>query len=371
MKKKNKTLKRVLIAIAAVLGTIVVAFLGYFLYVLIAFYRLPDETVLKAENASEETVSVNEQHSILSFNIGFGAYEDDYSFFMDGGHESWAWSKDRLDKNLKAIASFVKEENADFVLLQEVDIDGTRTYHVDESKYFTEALQETYGHTFAQNYDSPFLMYPFYQPHGANKAGIMTFSKAAIREAVRYSLPIEESLYKLLDLDRCYMVDRIPTEDGKELVLLNFHLSAYTSDGKIADEQVKLISEFMQNEYEKGNYVIAGGDFNKDLTGDATNDFGTLPLEDYTWAQPFPSKYLEGKNLTLVVPYDPETKIASCRNPDAPWTGDPATQFVITIDGFLVSDNVEVRESEVCDLNFKYSDHNPVRMVFTLKTSEE
>jgi len=46
-------------------------------------------------------------------------------------------------------------------------------------------------------------------------------------------------------------------------VLVNLHLEAYDSgEGKIA--QTKLLVEFLEQEYAKGNYVIAGGDFNQD-----------------------------------------------------------------------------------------------------------
>ena len=51
-----------------------------------------------------------------------------------------------------------------------------------------------------------------------------------------------------------------------------------------------LISD-MQAEYEKGNYCIAGGDFNKDLLGDSGKIFG-IDGADYTWAQPVDSKLL-------------------------------------------------------------------------------
>ena len=48
----------------------------------------------------------------------------------------------------------------------------------------------------------------------------------------------------------------------KELVLINFHLEAYDSgEGKIA--QSKMLAEKLESEYQQGNYVIAGGDFNQ------------------------------------------------------------------------------------------------------------
>ena len=40
---------------------------------------------------------------------------------------------------------------------------------------------------------------------------------------------------------------------------------------------------------------------------------------------------------------------------------------MLTIDGFIVSDNVTVSDANVIDLQFAYSDHNPVEMTFTLE----
>ena len=54
----------------------------------------------------------------------------------------------------------------------------------------------------------------------------------------------------------------------------------------------------------------------------------------------------------------------SCRNADGPYH---KGQYVLTIDGFLVTDNIKVNRSDVIDTQFKYSDHNPVDMTFVLK----
>ena len=65
----------------------------------------------------------------------------------------------------------------------------------------------------------------------------------------------------------------------------------------------------------------------------------------------------------MVFAYDPEDPVPSCRNADGPYNPD---QLVLTVDGFMVTDNVTVNRSEVVDLKFRYSDHNPVRMYFVL-----
>ena len=355
MKKALKILLIIFLSILLIVG-------AYVAYVFIAYHRLGDLSLSVEGTASYEKLGTEILH-IVSYNIGFGAYESDYGFFMDGGKESRAWSKERLDANLKKISATLSERNADLYIIQEVDIDSTRSYHIDERDYICSSLRGRCC-TFAQNYDSPYLFYPLTNPHGASKSGLMTFSKAAISSAERIELPIETGITKLLDLDRCYSKNRIAAEDGKELILYNFHLSAYTSDGTIATEQLKILIKDMEKEYAAGNYCIAGGDFNKDILGDSSVYFGKSDKE-YTWAQPLPDGLFDGTHLLLVAPIDELSPVPSCRNADSAYHDG---QYVLTIDGFIVSDNVHVESASVIDTKFAYSDHNPVEMFFEIES---
>ena len=354
-------MKKAIRIVCIVLAAVVLVAAGYVAYIFLAFHRIGDQDLAVGGANGAGALRTGEEYRILSYNIGFGAYESDYGFFMDGGTQSWAWSKERLDANLKNIAAFLKEQDADLTLVQEVDFDATRSYHFDERTYLIPALAPQ-AWSFAQNYDSPFLFYPFTQPHGASKAGIMTFTKTApITSARRLELPIENGFTKFLDLDRCYSKSRIPAGE-RELVLYNLHLSAYTSDGLIANEQLKLLLDDMEAEYAAGNWCIAGGDFNKDLLGDSSVWFGKADQE-YTWAQPIPAGLLDGYHASLVAPLDEAHPVPSCRNADGPYH---EGQFILTIDGFLVSDNVNAVSAEVVDTGFAWSDHNPVAMRFVL-----
>ena len=361
--RSRKTVKRVVVCVVAVIAAILVTALSYFAYVFAAYYRVEDDLELKIETGgSSGSPQTGTEYRLMSFNIGFGAYEPDYGFFMDGGTQSRAWSPERLNANIDAISQEILKNDADFVLLQEVDIDGTRTYHYDERAAISAKLAG-YSEVWAQNYDSPYLFYPLTEPIGANKSGIITYSRFTPSSSVRRSLPVESGVRKLLDLDRCYSVTRFPLENGRELVLVNLHLSAYTADGVISDEQVELIADEMSAEYKKGNYVICGGDFNKNLLSPREDPFKASQSE-YSWAKYFPVEKLAGTGLRLVAPLDEVSPVPSCRNADGPYT---PNQFVVTIDGFIVSDNVSVKSCGVVDTGFKYSDHNPVQIVFELK----
>ena len=61
-------------------------------------------------------------------------------------------------------------------------------------------------------------------------------------------------------------------------------------------------------------------------------------------------------------------RVAPCRNADAPY--EAGVSFVTMVDGFLLSDNVAILELETVDNGFLYSDHNPVRLRFTLRETE-
>lgn len=353
-KRWVKVLFCILLALVLLVGT-------YVAYVFIAYHRIGDQELTAQGEGKSTVLDTAASYSILSYNIGFGAYEDDYGFFMDGGTESWAWSEERLTENLNHIADFLKGQ-ADFCLVQEVDIDSTRSYHVDERETLCDA-REGDSYVFALNYDSPFLMYPLTQPHGASRSGLLTFSPVTITSANRVELPVETGVMKLLDLDRCYSVSRIPTNGSKELILYNLHLSAYTSDGTIATQQLKLLLADMQAEYEAGNWCVAGGDFNKDLLCDSAYYFGEAD-QAYSWAQPIPEGTFDNYDISLVAPLDESAPVPSCRNADSAYH---EGQYVLTVDGFLVSKNVTVENAAVVDTGFQWSDHNPVIMTFTLR----
>ena len=359
--KKRSKLKTILLSILIPIALILVLLIGYFLYLILSYHRVGDQPELEILNQKTAKPEAGTEYKLLSYNIGFCAYTPDFGFFMDGGKGSRAKSAEAVNEVIDGIVALIGEKDPDLLLLQEVDKRSQRACKVDEDAAFTEKLTG-YTSVFAVNWDCAYLCYPFTKPHGAALTGIKTLSRFGITAAKRVELPVESSLMKLIDLDRCYTASRIPTENGKEIVLYNFHLSAYTSDGKIAIEQLNLLLADMKAEYEAGNYVIGAGDFNKDLLGNSAEIFGVAG--EYGWAQPIPEGTFDGTGISVVAPFDEAKPVASCRNADGPY--DPAVQFRVTVDGFLVSDNVTVTSSRVVDTGYAYSDHNPVEMTFVL-----
>ena len=357
MEKKKKWWK----IPVGILGVFLLLVIAYFLYLVLSYSRIEDHQALTpAGEPASGNLDADGEYTIVTQNCGFGAYTPEFTFFMDGGTQSWAKDKETVVYDINGLADAAASYDPDFVLFQEIDTGSTRSYHVDEHVLMSEKFPG-YAEVFAVNFHSAFLMYPFTQPHGTCNSGILTFSRAAITSAERRSLEISTSFSKFLDLDRCYSVSRIPVSDGKELVLYNIHSSAYGGSDAIRTSQMTQLFTDMKAEYENGNYCVCGGDFNHDFTGNSGEVLG-FGGDEYGWAQPFPVALIpEGIHQCLA--YDDPELIPTCRNCDVPAGPDCA---VFVVDGFIVSDNVSVTELHNIDAGFAYSDHNAVVMKFRL-----
>ena len=165
---------------------------------------------------------------------------------------------------------------------------------------------------------------------------------------------------KFTDLDRCFAVMRLPVEGGRELVLINSHMSAYDKGGLIRAQQLELLNSVMEEENQAGNYVIVGGDFNHAL--------GEAAAEGFSSKQKFPEwvSILTEEELAegiSIVQAENELEVPTCRGADIPYT--KGVNFTTVVDGFLVSDNVKAAAENI-DTDFGYSDHNPVLLRFEL-----
>ncbi len=361
-KKTKKIIKRIIIAVVIVMAAIAVYFGGALVFINITEYLPADIEKVEVTGNAEGSLSEGSHIKILSWNIGYTALGDNADFFMDGGHSVYTASKSRVKENLSAIVSEVKAENADIVLMQEVDVHSARSYRINNLETISEAITG-FENTFAYNFRVKYLPYPF-PAIGEVNSGISTWSRFGIASSERIKLPCPFSFpTRAANLKRCLLVDRIPVgSSGKELVIVNLHLEAYDSgEGKIA--QTKMLKELLEQEAAKGNYVIAGGDFNQSFTNIDTSRY---PRLEGKWQPGFIDINDFGKELQFLMSSD----VPSCRSLDRAMDKadslDPKDFQYYVIDGFIVSSNISVESFEVKDLGFKNSDHNPAVLEVTL-----
>lgn len=317
----------------------------------------PVETVEVTAAAKNRSVKVGEMLKIVTFNTGYAGLDRTQDFFMDGGTGVKPESRERVNANLAGILGALTAQNAQVYFLQETDVDSTRTYGVNEVEYYRHGL--SLNTAFAANYKVAFVPYPW-PPIGKMHSGVTTLTELQVTEATRESLPVPFKWpLRIANLKRCMLVERVPVEGTeKELVLVNFHLEAYDDgEGKVA--QTRQLVELMKAEYRKGNYVIAGGDFNQTFA-EAAHIGGSW---EGKWT---PGVFAEDE-LPHYIDLVYDGMRPSCRSLDQPYTGDRENHAFYLIDGFLMTDNLKLNHVETVDLNFEYSDHNPVMVQVTLQ----
>lgn len=356
-----------IIKILFILILILALAVGTGLGLLTIFQYNPDDTenvVLTGQ--SENSPEQGKPFRIMTWNIGYGALGDNADFFMDGGKMVNTADEERVRYNLDGITEGIIEDNADIYMLQEVDRDADRSHNIDEAAEITNALAEiedkSYQTMFANNFKALFVPFPI-PPIGKVNSGIYTASDFRCQRADRIQLP---SPFKwpvsTANFKRCLLVTRIRLSgSSRYLVLINAHLEGYdVEDGSGKEAQTKVLMDVMQKEYDDGNYVIVGGDFNQTFNDVDTADY---PVYEGTWQ---PGTLDVDEFIPEFIPaMDPV--VPTCRSLDKVYDkANDEHQFYMT-DGFIYSKNVRMNSIETKDLEFEYSDHNPVVAEFELK----
>lgn len=333
--------------------------LGFVTYVAITDYN-PVEYITLATQHNKDTIAYQGKTiTLTTFNIGYAGLDRAQDFFVDGGKMSRSSSEQQTRHNLNAVASFISDNPSDIYMLQEVDIKSKRSYDIEESRYIASRNPD-YSSTFASTNMMKWIPVPILHPLGYSHSGLMTLSKLQSTSNTRIKLPGQKNwLYQLFDADRAFIESRIPVDNGKELILINLHLSAFDQGGSIRKQQLDYLHAYVTTEYEKENYIIIGGDWNHILPETDPQRFPAVQARP-SWLLDLPQAFHPPGFKWAV-----DSTIASNRSVNAPYI--EGVNYRSVIDGFLVSSNVDILSVHGIDLKFEHSDHNPVTGVFRLR----
>lgn len=349
------TVKKILKAIIALIITLWVAFFGLIGYALLTDYK-PEEKIIISEDDKPSALNDTSDITVLTWNIGYCGLDEDMDFFYDGGTKVIT-PREKFDENYTSVRDFLKaNDSLQFMFLQEVDRKSKRSYKTDEYIGIESSIK-TASSQFATNYDVFFVPVPPSEPMGKVYSGIAILGKTTPSSSIRFAFPGKYGFPKqLFMLDRCFLVNRYPLSNGKELLLINTHNEAF-DPGDIRKAQMEYLKTFLLDEYSKGNFIIAGGDWNQtppdfkpDFKKNEVNE-GQMMLNsdylpaDWTWSydNTIPS------NRTVIAPYNPSETTTT------------------VIDFFLLSPNISSVSVKCVDLGFENSDHNPVILKAKLK----
>jgi len=295
---------------------------------------------------------------LVTWNIGYAGLGASMDFFYDGGKRVRCSREETLENLRGIIQHEALSRRPDFILMQEVDKYARRTYYHDETELISAAFTE---HTswFVKNYDVKFVPLPWYNPMGRVVAGLLTLSKYPALESFRISLPGEfDFVTQLFMLNRCAHVLKFPASNNKKLVVINTHNTAF-DDGTQRIAQWNFIRDYALKEYNEGNYVVVGGDFN--LNPPCFNP-NLISTGDNAYSQPggYPpcNAFPQGWNFIY------QKEFPTNRNVDEAYQRGKTP--VTTIDFFILSPNISCIHHHTWFDGFRFSDHHPVEAEIVL-----
>jgi endonuclease/exonuclease/phosphatase family metal-dependent hydrolase len=346
-----KLLKRIMNIVLIILLTIVVGFGGFLAWATFNDYRpaAVERIPVKGEGL---LTAMGDTISLLTWNIGYAGLGREMDFFYEGGKRVRPSATEYRGYLNGVLNSLAQVDHPDFVMLQEVDLKAKRSYFTDEVSA-VDSLFDGYASAFALNYDVGFVPVPLAEPMGFVMAGITTLSRYHYDDARRMAFPSSYAWPKnLFMLDRCFLLTRHPLADGKELVIINTHNSAFDDAAGMRSQELALLRKTMLEEFARGNYVIAGGDWNQNpilFDPDAITDGNKV----HQISPPIPEGFIPGDWKWT---YDP--KRASNRDVNEPYQkGHTGTTI---IDFFILSPNLEMLEVNTLPWDFRFSDHQAV-----------
>ncbi|WP_419783192.1 endonuclease/exonuclease/phosphatase family protein [Maridesulfovibrio sp.] len=269
---------------AAVFLFVVILVAGYFL---IKWFSAPDYStgqleqgqVLKFDLDGESGPAANESLRVMSYNLGFAAGPMQHSL-ADDHPESFFIS------NLDKFIDLVRAEQANIVLLQEVDIHSKRSWYMNQLEYVMERL----GWGYAAPVVDWDMYFPLRREHKITKATVV-LSRFPILSN-EYTQTASKSNFESMLLNIFYYpllwkstMQRVGIDLGdKRLDIYNVHLCVWTRAARVA--QVKFLSNWI-NKSSTGNAFILGGDFNFQAyirgTPKPMADLAKPPFLDVLW----------------------------------------------------------------------------------------
>lgn len=291
------------------------------------------------------------------WNIGYAGLGKDSDFITDGGQNWFPPSKQAVRKNLTGIQKTLEKppiSTAHITMLQEVSVKSPLSFWVPVRKILLQHFSKC--HTiYRPDISSKGLPWPLDIAHGT-----MTLSRAEPRLTQIVKLPAEPTfLGGVIKRNYALLVSRFPIRNTKaEWVIVNLHLAAFDPKGATRHKQLETVMAFAKTEYQKGNFVVMGGDWNMALT---PSDFPhTTDLDKLFWLVTLPKKSIPtGWKVTC----DPTTP--TVRTNYQPYV--KGQNYTAIIDGFIASPNVQIDTIQTTNTSFIHTDHMPVTATFSTK----
>ncbi|MBF2017889.1 MAG: endonuclease/exonuclease/phosphatase family protein [Rivularia sp. T60_A2020_040] len=282
-----------------------------------------------------------DEFTVITYNIGY----------LSGLTNNQAVDREKklFDDNLKTVVDALKPFNADFIGLQEIDLESKRSFNINQVAELAEQLSFNQA-GIAINWDKnyvPFPYLPFSAHFGKILSGQAILSRYPITNNKRIVLDKVASkpfFYNALYLDRVAQVSEIKV-NNRSIIIINVHLEAF--DIPTRRKQTEYIQKLL-SEYVDKYPVLLIGDFNSTVP----------PIPE----NPQPTVDILLKTAAIKSALPPE----ALNNPQIATF--PSDKPIVKFDYvFYTPKNIELIEWRIVDQVKQASDHLPVMMKFRFK----
>ncbi len=216
---------------------------------------------------------------VLSYNVQYMASKN-YVFFYDvdvndperlaavqrAGKTIASYpAREHVLWTLDEVARLIEKEDADVVLLQEVNgAEDSRTHYTDHAaELLTRLPRDLYPCRSQTPYwKAEFIFHP--DVLGPVDMQLLTLSKYRIEESLRHQLPRKANnvLVRPFDFQRALLESRIATTAGATVAVINTHFEAWGAGTGIMEKQVARTERLLDSLDDAGIPWVLGGDLN-------------------------------------------------------------------------------------------------------------
>lgn len=228
-----------------------------------------EDAVIYTKSVKTQPKKPDSTIKVMTWNIRFGIGRGPW--FGDACGYKVTYSKEEIIKNLTSIADRINSVQPDVLLLQEVDINSTRSAYVDQLQWLLDHTYFNYA-VYGSQWKAQFI--PSDGLGRLDEANAI-LSRWPINEGKRIQLELRQDQDGLTRYfyERCCMVKaKISIPEFTDFYAVNIHASAFATD----DTKHQHIIAF-KNELDKITsshaWFVAGGDLNTLPPGSDSTDY--------------------------------------------------------------------------------------------------
>lgn len=326
------------------------------------YQPLQSQAVLHIGDPNPETLFVNKEYSLTTYNLNYGYLGENKQFSQHRSDQEQVSTLAEVDENLKGIVKALKDSQSTLIFLQEVDRYSTRTHYFDSVRLFESQFLGSLNFAYTQK-AKHYALFPW-QVHESFYGGLMSFSHFLVNQSTRLALnqiPSRFSSKANLPLATALRQELNIEKHPQKLILYNLYLPEHLSVEEIKNS-LKTLGTFLKQDRQAGHFVILGGSFGKALH--VQSESKTVFFEN--------ESLIELMALDKDWHFGVDTQKATARHSQVNdqktvQEGVELTSLQSTEDIFLVSSNINILQTYVITTSFEYSRHEPLKLIFSLK----